>query len=139
MKSTDENTVTIFSRRIEVRVPIGILAHEKTPQRLWVDIALYADAVTYLQNVSKENLLDYAVLVKAVQAWESRPHVDLIETYIKELLALAFDFPQVVAARVSIAKPDIFANAEQAGVSVMMDRTTYDSFLLSIIIPPPPP
>lgn len=125
MKSTDENTVTIFARRIEVRVPIGILVHEKAPQRLWVDVVLYADAAAYLQNVSKENLLDYGVLVAAVQDWEFRPHVDLIETYIKELLALAFGFPQVTAARVSIAKPDIFAAAEAVGVEVFMRREDY--------------
>lgn len=122
-----ENTVSIFIDCLRVQVRIGITPEEReAPQSLDVSIELRV-APDYLLDVDNDNIVDYAKLYAAVKAWETRNHVDLIETYVYEILGTAFSFPAVQEACVKITKPDIFAEVEAAGLSVDLSRDRYEA------------
>jgi dihydroneopterin aldolase len=123
-KEPSESHICIYARDISVDVRIGLYASEAKPQKLLVNVALYADPA-YLKNASEESIIDYKRVYDAVQEWSGRPHVKLIETYIGELLDVAFGFEQVQAARVSVTKANIFPEAEGAGVEAFMTREEY--------------
>ena len=117
-----ESTISIFVHRMRVHVRLGLYEHERAaPQSLDVSVELFA-VPDYLSGVELDNIIDYAKIYEAVKSWESRDHVELVETYLRELLALAFTFDRVTACRASISKPTIFEEAEGAGLSVFMRR-----------------
>ena len=55
---------------------------------------------------------------RAISAWPGRPHVDLLETLVEELVGVCFAAPAVQACRVSVVKPDIFNEVAAVGVEV---------------------
>ena len=121
-----ESHVKIFLDSIEVPLKIGIYAHEQnTPQRVVVDVELFADVKSYLADVDKDSIINYAALYEAITSWAARSQVQLIEDYIKELLVLCFEFEAVEACRVSINKADVFGPEQGAGVEVFMRRGDY--------------
>ncbi len=123
-----DNTVQIILNNVVLDVRIGLEDHEKgRTQRILVNIALYAQAGAYLSTVTPETLINYNVIHSALQNWANRPHVELIETYVNELLVLCFEDPRVEAVDLSITKPDIYDNAEEVGVRVSMSRTIYQT------------
>jgi len=66
--------------------------------------------------------IDYDPIRSAIRAWPSRPHTDLLETLAEELVALCFALEAVQACRVSVEKPDIFNEADAAGVEIFRVR-----------------
>jgi dihydroneopterin aldolase len=106
---------------------IGIYDHEQNiPQRAVVDAELYADYQSYLATVNLDTIIDYATLYNEIQSWAERPQVQLIEDYLKELMALCFDHEAVIACRVSIKKADVFGEKQGAGVEVFMTRSDWE-------------
>lgn len=124
-KDVPESHACIFVREMRVNIRIGLHAREAKPQPVVVNVELYADPVKYLGVVSEENIIDYQTIHDAVMEWPGRAHVKLVETYVRELLDLAFGFPDVIAAKVSLSKAEIFPAAEGAGVEVFMMRKDY--------------
>jgi len=121
-----ESTISIFVKQMRVNVRIGIHDFEKTaPQPLDVSVELFAP-LEYLNGVDAASIIDYAIIHDAVQVWEDREHVELIEAYLQELLTLGFEFENVNAVRASISKPAIFENAEAAGLEVFMTRADWE-------------
>lgn len=117
-----DSYVSIFVKEMHVNVRIGLLDAEKqAPQALDVAVEVLTDP-GYLKNVTKETIIDYAGIYNAVMAWESRTHVDLLETLAYELLDVCFAPSPVQAVKVSVSKPDIFPKAQAAGVKIFMTR-----------------
>lgn len=120
-----ESYISVFAKNMRVNVRIGLKNFERAaPQFLDVSVELFTD-VHYLTQVDEGSIIDYALIYEAIKAWESRDHVDLIETYLKELLELGFFFSNVTALRASISKPDIFDEAQAAGLEVFIRRADY--------------
>lgn len=118
-----ESHVKIFLDSVEVPLKIGIYEHEQnTPQRVVVDVELFADPDTYLKTVNLETIIDYAVVYNAIKSWAEREQVQLIEDYLKELVGLCFDFSAVTACRVAIKKADVFGSEQGAGVELYTKR-----------------
>lgn len=120
-----DSYVSVFVEDLTVNVCIGLKAWEQKPQRLTVTVALYADPVSYLSHVGEASIVDYDRIHRAISEWPARPHTNLIESYIRELLDLAFSFKNVEAADIKISKPDIYPDAADAGVEVFMKRADY--------------
>jgi 7,8-dihydroneopterin aldolase/epimerase/oxygenase len=121
----------IYAKQIYVQARIGILARERqASQRLCVSVELYADPVSYLRKVSERTIIDYDRIHETVQGWEQNSHTPLLETYVQELLAVAFSFKQVTAARISVGKPDIYENAAEAGVEAFLTRADFKKLRL---------
>lgn len=123
-KEPAESHICIFADNITVKARIGLFASEAKPQGLAVSVALYA-APAYLKGVTDDNIIDYKKIYDTVQAWQGREHVKLVETYLRELLDLAFSFNDVIAARVSVSKTEIFPHADGAGAGAYMTRDDY--------------
>ena len=121
-----ESHVKIFLDSVEIPLKIGIYEHEQNaPQRVIVDAALYADPESYLKQVNLDTIIDYGSVYKTITSWAERPQVQLIEDYLKELIALCFDFESVTACCVSIKKADVFGPEQGAGVELYMTRADW--------------
>ena len=124
---TKDSYVSIFVKSMRVNLRVGLQDFEKdAPQPVDVEVELFTDPA-YLRGATEESIIDYAKIYEDVKNWEFRDHVELLEPYLADLLELAFSFEAVSAARVSIAKPDIFAEAQGAGVSAYMKRSDWVS------------
>ena len=121
----NESHISIFVRDMRVNVRIGLEDFEReAPQPVDVSVELFT-SVDYLSGVDAGSIIDYAKIHEVVKGWENRAHVELIETYLKELIALGFSFEAVTALRASIRKPDIFENANAAGLEAFIRREDF--------------
>lgn len=120
--------VRIFLDSIVVPLKIGIYEHEQhSPQRVVVDVALFADPDVYLQSVSIESIVDYSIVYNGIKAWAERPQVQLIEDYLKELADMCFENAVVIACQISIRKADVFGPEQGAGVELYTTRADWCS------------
>ncbi len=94
--------------------------HPERPTRLVVNVDMLAP--TYGVAAGARPSIDYDPIREAVRAWPARPHTDLLETLAEELVALCFSIEAVQACRVSVEKPDIFNEADAAGVEIFRVR-----------------
>ncbi len=115
--------VKIFLDSVEIPLKIGIFEHEQdVPQRVVVDVELFAEYETYLKTVNIDTIIDYSIVYNRILSWAERPQVQLIEDYLKELTALCFENDDVTATRLSIKKADVFGPKQGAGVELFMTR-----------------
>ncbi len=128
----NNSLVRIIIKDMIVNVRIGLYDHEKEngrSQRIIVNVELFADAQGYLDNPTRDTIIDYDDVYGEIKKWANNGHTELIETYLKGLLGVCFKNEKVQEARVSIAKPDIFEEAERVGVEVHMTRQEFkDSY-----------
>lgn len=119
-----DDEVRIIVRDMVVEVRIGIHPWERhRPQRLVVNVEMFARAPAPGSWKELGDVLDYDRIRDRVKGeWPDRPHVDFLETYVEELIALCFADPRCEAARVSITKPDIFPETAAVGVEVFRRR-----------------
>jgi dihydroneopterin aldolase len=77
---------------------------------------------------SLEQCINYEKIYQLVtQEWPRRPHVILLESYITELLEYTFRSDErVTYVKASIAKPDIFPDAESIGVEAEWTRKDFE-------------
>jgi 7,8-dihydroneopterin aldolase/epimerase/oxygenase len=114
-------------QNVEVTVRVGLAAWEREkPQRLLVNVELYAASEEYLWEVTVGSIIDYCPIYHRIQQWSRRLHTDLIETIVNDLLHACFDSPQVAACRVSVIKPEALDRAQGAGAEVFMQRQDYE-------------
>lgn len=128
LKQLPESHIRIFLDKINVNVRIGLHPHEQEggrSQRVIVSIELFAPIGDYLRGATHKTIIDYDHIYRAVQSWAERPHTLLIETYLEELVAICFQDDRVAACRVSVSKPDVFKDVENAGVEVFMTRDSF--------------
>lgn len=124
--------VKIFLDSIEVPLRLGLYPHEKcAPQPVAVTLELFTMPVPYLRNVSPDNIIDYGRYFDVITSWADRPHVQLIETYIQELLDLCFENKTVNACRVSIKKTAVFGENRGGGVEAFMHRKDWEALAMS--------
>lgn len=110
----------IILRDVQVEAHVGLHAwerHAERPTRLLVNVEMFAPLAA-----AESGVIDYDHVRNALKSWPARPHTDLLETLLDELVALCFAHPRVEACRVSILKPDIFNEAAAAGVEIYRRR-----------------
>jgi dihydroneopterin aldolase len=116
--------IRVMLRGVRTEAHVGRHAwerHAERPTRLIVDVEMLAP--TEGPAGDADHLIDYDIVRDALRAWPGRPHTDLLETLADELIALCFSIPAVQACRVSLQKPDIFNEADSAGIEVFRVRT----------------
>jgi dihydroneopterin aldolase len=117
----------IVLQNVEVTTRIGLAAWERErPQRLLVSLELYAASGDYLRDVTADSIIDYCPLYARIQSWHARPHTDLIETLVNDLVNACFDYPQVVACKISVTKPEVFTQAQAAGAETFVHRRDHE-------------
>jgi 7,8-dihydroneopterin aldolase/epimerase/oxygenase len=115
----------VFVRGLELRASLGVHPHEKAaPQRVVVGVELAVRDEAAPSGVGEDDLrrtVDYSAVVQAARAIAAGGHTLLVETLAERIAAAALADPRVVRARVTVEKPDAFAEA--AGVGVSVERT----------------
>lgn len=112
----------VFVRGLELQARLGVYAHEKVgPQRILVHIDLAVEDESAAVGIGPDDLsrvVNYERVVYAAREAVARGHVLLVETLAETIAAAALEDPRVRTARVSIEKPDAFADAETVGVTI---------------------
>lgn len=125
--SSETQRWRINIRNIETFVRIGIHAQEKVqPQRVVVNATVEGIYSAIPKQIDECFNYD-PVRSLVVKEWPARAHVDLLETYVTELLAFIFKSDsRVEFARASVCKPDIFPEAQSVGVEAEWTRKDFE-------------
>lgn len=120
----------VFLRDMVLMASIGVYAHEHVAKqriRINVDLAVEDDGALPLSgaSVGRDDLarvVDYAKLADMVRAMCAAEHVRLVETLAERIAEAALQDMRIIAARITVEKLDIFADAFSAGVTVERRR-----------------
>lgn len=110
---------------LATQAAIGIHPLERTPQRILVNAVIEGMYPSRPQTVA--DCFNYEFVHRIVtEEWPELPHTDLLETRVFELLKAIFTVDmRVDFARVSVGKPDIFANAKCVSVEAEWTRADF--------------
>lgn len=107
---TEFYKVEINDIRVD-NMKVGVAAWEKHPdktQLIFVDVALYRAIGAFATN-SIDDCMNYVDVIQHItDTWPHRPHTDLLETLLQELVTFCFKDKKVDACRVKIRKPHVF-------------------------------
>jgi dihydroneopterin aldolase len=110
----------LFLRDYEIYINIGVHDFEKkAEQRVILNIDLYIPFE--LNTPTKDTLdevLDYDFMRETIRTRAQKGHIHLQETLCDDIVAAMLAHPNVMAARVSTAKPDVYADCHSVGVEV---------------------
>lgn len=116
----------VFVRDLEVQALLGVHPHEKAaPQLVRIGIELLVDDAAAPHGIGPDELrrvVDYAGLVELARAAAADRHTLLVETLAERIAVAALADPRVRRARVTVEKPDAFADAGGVGVEVERNR-----------------
>lgn len=114
--------IRVVLRDVQTEAQVGLHAwerHPERPTRLVVNVEMFAHCS---EPHTPGTMMDYDPVRAAIRTWPGRPHTDLLETLVEELVALCLSNSRVQACRVSVVKPDIFNDAGAAGVEIFRVR-----------------
>jgi dihydroneopterin aldolase len=111
-------TITIEGLRVLAKV--GVLAHElQGPQPVAITLSVdMPDAPIVPERDDMSQVLDYRTLRELARAEAERAHTHLLETLAGRIAQRALALPGVAAARVKVAKPQVFADCDVVSVEV---------------------
>ena len=113
-------------KNLETIIRIGIHANEQQPQRVFVNAMIEGVYPAKPQSIADCFNYDH-IHALVVQEWPKRQHVNLLETYVAELLEFIFrSDARVDFARASVCKPDIFPQAQSVGVEAEWTRKDFE-------------
>ena len=98
--------------------------HPERPNRLKVTVEMFAALPSGPMGAGA--FIDYDRVRDFLKTFPSLPHTDLLETIVDEIVAKCFENERVEACRVVVLKPDIFNEAEAAGVEVFRTRASWE-------------
>ena len=110
----------LFLRDHEVRIHIGVHDFEKKgEQRVLINVDLFVPLAHSTPRADKlAEVLDYDFIRRSIAERVKQGHIHLQETLVDDVLKLMLAHPNVKAARVSTAKPDVYPDCEAVGVEV---------------------
>lgn len=107
MHATSERRV--FIRDLRLQVSIGIYDFELAkPQAVVINVDLLLGEPERAAEDSIANVLNYDIVHDGIVALAGSRHFNLQETLVDGILDLCLAQPQVVEARVSTEKPDVY-------------------------------
>ncbi len=116
----------VFVRALEVRALLGVHPHEQqAPQRVLIGIELLVEDDAAPDGVGRDALarvVDYGTVVEAARRAATCGHVRLAETLAERIALAALADPRVHRARVTVEKPEVFADVASVGVVVERRR-----------------
>jgi dihydroneopterin aldolase len=126
MTITPNDRIEVKLSNVVVECSCGMHPWEKHPERpnkLSISITLFA--ALNCRRLDQFGYINYDQIRDFLKTFPARPHTDLIETLLDEIVEKCFIDARVDACRVSIMKPDIFNEAEAAGVEVYRTRAAW--------------
>jgi len=113
----------IFFRNLLVNMHMGVHAHEKgrtQPVRINMVLYLRADIVPKTDSIAE--VFNYDRIHGGVQELIEGRHINLQETLVGEITAMCLEFDEVLAARVSTEKTDIYPDCDGVGYELVRVR-----------------
>jgi hypothetical protein len=80
-----------------------------------------------LREVTADSIIDYCPIYDHIQIWRARPHTELIETLVSELLEICFRCRQGTACKVSVTKLEVLDQALAVGVETCVNRRDHQA------------
>jgi dihydroneopterin aldolase len=116
-------TITIEGLRVLAQV--GVLAHEfGAPQPLLISVSVdVPDDPSVPERDDMSQVLDYRRLRELAKAEAEREHTHLLETLAGRIAERSLRLPGVAAARVRVAKPQVFADCDMVSVEVHVQNS----------------
>jgi dihydroneopterin aldolase len=110
----------LFLKDYEVYINIGVHDFEKrAEQRVIFNVEIYVPLELNTPKQDRlEEVLDYDFIRKTIIERVKRGHIHLQETLCDEIVTAILEHPNVIAVRVSTAKPDVYPDCEAVGVEV---------------------
>ncbi|MBU8539717.1 dihydroneopterin aldolase [Falsiroseomonas tokyonensis] len=112
----------VFVRGLALMARLGIHPHEKAaPQRVVLSLELVVQDDAAPAAIGPDDfrrVVDYARLVETARAVVAEGHVLLVETLAEKVALAALADARVERARVTVEKPDAFADVATVGVVV---------------------
>ena len=114
----------LFLRNYETMARIGVHDFEHgASQRLRINVDLFVSLAQSTPSHDRiDEVVDYDFIRSVVSQRLAKGHIELQETLVDELLQEMLSLPQVVAARVSTEKLDVYPDCEGVGVEVFAFR-----------------
>jgi len=109
----------IVFKQLSFPVSIGVLPHEREgPQQLLIDleIELRPDMPNPQENVAK--VLNYDGIRGRIVALAQAKHHNLLESLGRELLSIFEDERDIIRVRLSVHKPDVYADIAAVGYEI---------------------
>jgi 7,8-dihydroneopterin aldolase/epimerase/oxygenase len=126
MNLNQSDHVIVKLRNVIVETPCGVHPWERHPERpnkLSIDVTLFAKLVH--RRLEEFGYIDYDKIRDFLKQFPNRPHTELLETLLDEIVDKCFADDRVDACRVSIMKLSIFNEVEAAGVEVYRTRAQW--------------
>mgnify|MGYP001212002046 CR=1 FL=1 len=116
---------TITIEGLHVLAQVGVLAHEfGAPQPVLINLSVDLPAApTVPARDELSQVLDYRRLRELAKTEAEREHTHLLETLAGRIAERALGLPGVAAARVRVAKPQVFADCDVVSVEVHVQQT----------------
>jgi dihydroneopterin aldolase len=126
MSITANDRIEVKLNNVVVECRCGVHAWEKHPERpnrLSISVTLFAEL--NCRRIEQFGYIDYDQIRDFLKTFPTRPHTDLLETLLDEIVEKCFVDGRVDACRVSILKLDIFNETEAAGVEAYRTRAAW--------------
>ena len=116
---------TITIEGLHVLAQVGVLAHEfGAPQPVLISVSVDMPAApTVPERDELSQVLDYRRLRELAKAEAEREHTHLLETLAGRIAERSLHLPGVAAARVRVAKPQVFADCDVVSVEVHVQHS----------------
>jgi 7,8-dihydroneopterin aldolase/epimerase/oxygenase len=99
--------------------------YPENPNRLKISVDLFIGLPN--GRLSQSSFINYDGIREFLRTFPSRPHTDLLETLAEDIVEKCFENPRIEACRVSVLKPDIYAEADGAGIEVFRTRASWSA------------
>jgi dihydroneopterin aldolase len=121
MTTTDRR---LFLRDLKVMASIGFHAFElEKPQAVLINVDLWLAPPTVAFGDDVANVLDYDAIHDGIRKLATSRHFNLQETLVDAILDLCLAYQEVVEARVSSEKPDVYKDC-RVGYEAVRRRTS---------------
>lgn len=114
----------LFLHDLVLQVRMGIHDFERqSAQRLIICIDVFVPLVDTTPKADRiEEVVDYDFMRDTAAQLAQQGHIDLQETLCDQIMDAMLAHPQVVAARVSTRKPDVYPDCAGVGVEVFRQK-----------------
>lgn len=113
----------IFIKNLELEMSIGVMELEKSKmQRVIVDAELTVIPPSDWKQDDISNVVSYTDVIEIIKALSKNSHVELAETFAEMIIEDCFKEVSVIAATVSVEKPDIIDGDTKVGARISRQK-----------------
>ena len=113
----------VFVRGLRLDIEIGVHSHEHgRVQPIVVDVEIDIPPASASRLA---DTINYEAVVERARAIAGEGHIMLVETFAERLGRALFEDPRVFRVKVRVDKPEALAQADAAGVELVLERSAH--------------